>query len=118
MSILILFLLLRVNCFSDPWFVSAQIKDTKAQPPRQIVVAPDGSGDYKTIQAAIESVSSADADIYWVTTAPNPILWGKRVYYQNCHRAGGDYAWHKDNLAINPASITVAWTFDGRWNPH
>jgi pectinesterase len=39
----------------------------------------------------------ADADIYWVTTAPKQIEWGKRVYYKNCHRKGGDYTWHKDN---------------------
>lgn len=59
----------------------------------------------------------ADADIYWVTTAPNPLQWGKRVYYHDCHHDGGDYAWHKNNLPVSPTRITVAWTFDGKWNP-
>lgn len=49
-------------------------------------------------------------------------IWGERAYYYNCHRAGGDYAWHKDNLASapnspSPAQITAAWTFAGRWDP-
>jgi pectinesterase len=39
----------------------------------------------------------ADTDIYLVPTN-NTILWGRRVYYYNCHRIGGDYAWHKNNL--------------------
>ncbi len=59
----------------------------------------------------------ADADIYWVTTAPNPIKWGKRVYYYDCHREGGDYAWHRNNGTVAPSAITVAWTFDGKWMP-
>lgn len=58
----------------------------------------------------------ADAAIYWVKTAPNPILWGERIYYYNCHREGGDFEWHKDNLThISPKKITIAWTFDGKW---
>ena len=31
-------------------------------------------------------------------------IWGNRVYYSNVHREGGDYAWHKDNLAQAPNS--------------
>lgn len=63
----------------------------------------------------------ADKDIYLVTTN-NIIKWGKRVYYYNSHRTGGDYAWHKDNLHTaegNPsaADITPQWVFDGRWFP-
>jgi pectinesterase len=50
------------------------------------------------------------------------IRWGERCYYSNCHREGGDYAWHRDNLtqaegAPRAEQITAAWTFDGRWNP-
>lgn len=59
----------------------------------------------------------ADADIYWVNSAPNPLKWGKRVYYYNCHRKGGDYGWHKDNLMIPASNVTVAWTFDDKWKP-
>jgi pectinesterase len=43
--------------------------------------------------------------------------WGERAYYSNCHREGGDYAWHKDNLTHPPESITPAWTFGGTWDP-
>lgn len=60
----------------------------------------------------------ADADIYQVPTN-NTILWGRRVYYYNCKKAGGDYAWHKDNLpagfGIN--DFNVPWVFDYKWNP-
>jgi pectinesterase len=49
-------------------------------------------------------------------------VWGERAYYLNCHREGGDYAWHADNLARAPgapaaAGIDAAWTFGGTWNP-
>ena len=30
-------------------------------------------------------------------------IWGERAYFYNCHREGGDYAWHRDNLASAPA---------------
>ncbi|MEO6540888.1 MAG: pectate lyase [Ferruginibacter sp.] len=60
----------------------------------------------------------ADADIYLVPTN-NTILWGRRVYYYNCKKAGGDYAWHKNNLppgfGIN--DFNVPWVYDFKWNP-
>lgn len=58
----------------------------------------------------------ADAPIYHVSSSPE-VQWGHRVYFQNCHRRGGDYAWHTNNLTIDPKLITVAWAFDGHWNP-
>jgi len=63
----------------------------------------------------------ADKDIYLVPTS-NIIQWGRRVYYYNTHRKGGDYAWHKDNLHMakgspSPEQITVDWLFNGRWHP-
>ena len=63
----------------------------------------------------------ADSAIYAVPTA-NPIQWGQRVYYYNCHRKGKDYKWYADNLASAPgspaaASITAAWVFGTRWDP-
>jgi pectinesterase len=62
----------------------------------------------------------ADKDIFLVAT-DNIIQWGKRVYYYNCHRKGGDYNWHKDNLDkagnIKPTEITVNWLFKGKWQP-
>ena len=49
-------------------------------------------------------------------------LWGERAYFWNCHRDGGDYDWHTNNLSSAPGSpkpeqITAAWTFAGKWNP-
>jgi pectinesterase len=49
-------------------------------------------------------------------------IWGERAYFFNCHRDGGDYAWHKDNLssapgAPTPQHITARWTFAGTWDP-
>ncbi len=60
----------------------------------------------------------ADADIYLVPTN-NTILWGRRVYYYNCKKEGGDYAWHKNNLpagfGIN--DFNVPWVYDHKWDP-
>jgi pectinesterase len=49
-------------------------------------------------------------------------IWGERFYYFNTHRTGGDYVWHKDNLATAPGAprpeqITAKWTFGGKWDP-
>jgi len=59
--------------------------------------------------------------IYKAETAKE-ILWGQRAYFYNCHKAGGDYDWLKNNLeqatgAPSPETITVQWAFDGLWNP-
>ncbi len=66
------------------------------------------------------SEEMADADIYQkAATPPNVIQWGKRVYYYNCHRGGGDYEWHKNNLpdSLGFNDINPAWAFDYRWKP-
>jgi pectinesterase len=44
------------------------------------------------------------------------------VYYFNCHRIGGDYAWHKNNLETAPGSpdakqINTEWVFGKKWKP-
>ena len=50
-------------------------------------------------------------------------LWGERAYFWNCHRDGGDFAWHTNNVSTatsaptSPRQITAAWTFDNKWNP-
>lgn len=67
------------------------------------------------------SKNMADRDIYLVPTT-NIIQWGRRVYYSNCHRDGGDYTWHADNLKTATEvtyadQVTVLWLFRGRWNP-
>ncbi|RCK71597.1 MAG: rhamnogalacturonan acetylesterase [Ignavibacteriae bacterium] len=49
--------------------------------------------------------------------------WGIRTYFWNCHRDGGDYLWHSDNLnsayegSIDQSEISAYWTFAGRWDP-
>lgn len=62
----------------------------------------------------------ANADIFQrAANPPNALLWGKRVYYHNCHRSGGDYTWHTDNMptALFNTAITTSWAFDGKWQP-
>ena len=60
----------------------------------------------------------ADADIYLVST-DNKLQWGRRVYYYNCKKEGGDYAWFKNNLpadfGIN--EFNIPWVYDYKWNP-
>lgn len=63
------------------------------------------------------SKDMADADIDHAPSGPGMPLWGRRVYYYNCKRKGGNYAWHRNNLPVPPATITPLWTFDGRWDP-
>lgn len=63
----------------------------------------------------------ADQDIYLVATN-NIIQWGRRVYYYNCHRSGGDFVWHKNNLhtakeKLTVAAITPQWLFQNKWKP-
>jgi len=65
------------------------------------------------------SKNMADTNIYLVPTT-NIIQWGRRVYYSNCHRDGGnDYGWYSDNLpaGVNVKDITLAWLFKNKWSP-
>lgn len=60
-----------------------------------------------------------DSAIYIVPTT-NTIKWGKRIYYYNCNREGGnDFSWYSNNLpaGIKASDITVKWVFGNRWNP-
>jgi pectinesterase len=60
-----------------------------------------------------------DAEIYLVPTANNN-KWGKRIYYYNCHRDGGnDFSWYSNNLpaGVKEGDITINWVFGNRWNP-
>jgi pectinesterase len=66
------------------------------------------------------SENMADSAIYFVPG--NQIQWGKRIYYANCRRKGGDYAWFKDNLStakdsLTASQITPDWVFKGAWKP-
>jgi pectin methylesterase-like acyl-CoA thioesterase len=67
------------------------------------------------------SEDMADAAIALVPTT-NLIQWGKRIYYYNCHRHGGDFPWFADNLqdapgAPVPDDVQSGWVFGSRWDP-
>lgn len=67
------------------------------------------------------SENMADKDIFLVPTTNN-IRWGRRVYYANSHREGGNYQWHRDNLHTAPGApkagdITGEWLFGNGWQP-
>lgn len=60
-----------------------------------------------------------DSAIYLVPTS-NTIQWGKRIYYYNCHRIGGnDFGWYRNNLpaGLDPKQISPQWVFGERWHP-
>lgn len=62
------------------------------------------------------SKEMADDDIYQVRKDTN-LIWGKRVNYYNCHREGGDFAWHKDNISKELAEkIDGDWTLKTQWH--
>jgi pectinesterase len=67
------------------------------------------------------SSNMANMPIYLVPTT-NVINLGKRIYFFNCHKDGGDYAWFMDNLntsaeKINPLKINSQWVFGNHWDP-
>ena len=59
----------------------------------------------------------SDAPIYHVSSGRQSDSaepkWGHRVYYQNCYRKSGDYAWHANNLPIDAKTISLDWAFNG-----
>ncbi len=105
------------------FFIAANfmvVKEASAQ--KQLVVNADGKGDFKTIQATINSLpDSSNAPIYQAETSKG-VQWGNRCYFYNCHNLGGDYNWLKNNLAAaedapSPQIITANWAFDHQWEP-
>lgn len=67
------------------------------------------------------SKDMSNKDIFLVPT-DNVLQWGRRVYYYNCHKVDGNYAWFADNLDQSAEKITVDkinpyWLFGNRWNP-
>jgi pectinesterase len=76
----------------------------------------------KRVMYPLNGANPTDADRKKNKDADPTNIWGERFYYFNTHRAGGDYAWFKDNLstapgAPTPAQITAKWTFGGKWDP-
>ena len=58
-----------------------------------------------------------DAPIYRVATTNN-MQWGERIYYYNCHRKAGDYAWFNNNISKELVQkINAQWVFGERWKP-
>lgn len=67
------------------------------------------------------SENMANEDIYLVKTE-NVLQWGRRIFYANCRREGGNYNWFADNLhtaegAPKEEAINAAWVFGNRWQP-
>jgi pectinesterase len=64
---------------------------------------------------------SAEKDIQRNADLDRHYIWGKRSYFYNCHRGGGNFDWFANNLSSAPGSpkpseINAAWTFDGKWD--
>jgi pectinesterase len=76
----------------------------------------------KRVVYPLEGDKPSDADATKNRNLDATNLWGERAYFFNCHREGGDFLWHKDNLSSAPGAptaqqITAAWTFAGTWDP-
>lgn len=73
------------------------------------------------------SKNMSEQEIYRVTYPNEPernrsYNWGKRNYFYNCSKEGGNPVWLENNLntapgSIKPDDITPSWTFDGKWDP-
>lgn len=55
-------------------------------------------------------------------TGSEPLQWGERVHYFNCHRPFVDWTWFKDNLQRDSGDPSVEeidskWTYGGAWDP-
>ena len=69
------------------------------------------------VRYPLNPAAATQGDIDRNTELDKTNRWGERAYFSNCHRDGGDYAWHADNLAEKPQTITAKWTFAGTWDP-
>jgi pectinesterase len=55
----------------------------------------------------------ADSPIY--QAGDRSLMWGHRVYYANCHRTGGDFAWHQTNTEMRSEGINFKTVFGDKW---
>lgn len=55
----------------------------------------------------------ADAPIY--QSGDRKLAWGHRVFYADCHRAGGDFSWHQTNTKVKSADVNFSWVFGDKW---
>jgi pectinesterase len=92
------------------YFLDCTFAKTMADtPPRRVVYPLDGG-----TPSAADLKKNAEND--------KKNLYGERVYFWNCHRDGGDFAWFTNNLAAAagapaPTQFNAAWTFGNTWNP-
>jgi pectinesterase len=54
----------------------------------------------------------ADAPIY--QAGDRKLTWGHRIFYNNCHREGGDFAWFQTNTP-KPDQNLFQWVFGSKW---
>lgn len=92
------------------YFLDCTFAQTMADRPIKRVIYPLNGG------------TPSDADVKKNAENDARNVWGERNYFWNCHRDGGDFAWHSNNLesasgSPRPGQINAAWTFAGRWNP-
>ncbi|WP_341228092.1 pectinesterase family protein [uncultured Arcticibacterium sp.] len=59
------------------------------------------------------SEEMADAEIYQSTKTE--LKWGHRIYYKNCHKDQGDYAWHQDNTDLTEKDFKFKKIFGKKW---
>ncbi|WP_345950623.1 pectinesterase family protein [Mucilaginibacter sp. PAMB04274] len=67
------------------------------------------------------AATMANAPVFQAASSTG-VKWGERVYYYNCHRTGGDFAWFANNLnkaktAPVASQINAQWALDQQWNP-
>lgn len=69
-----------------------------------------------------KNIKDEDISYAYTDKVLDPCEWGKRVYYCNCYREGGDYGWLRNNEresedAANGLMSTAEWCFGYKWNP-
>ena len=92
------------------YFLDCAFAKTMADRPIKRVIYPLNGG------------TPSEADVKKNAENDQRNVWGERNYSWNCHRDGGDFAWHSNNLASatgspKPEQINAAWTFAGKWDP-
>ncbi|MEP7269623.1 MAG: pectinesterase family protein [Saprospiraceae bacterium] len=59
------------------------------------------------------SKNMADAPIY--QSGDRVLKWGHRIYYKNCHKVDGDFAWHNDNTTLSIKDFSFKKVFGKIW---
>jgi pectinesterase len=55
----------------------------------------------------------ADAPIY--QAGDRKLTWGHRIFYNNCHREAGDFAWFQTNTPKPDKQNLFQWVFENKW---